>query len=50
MRRAPWRWRTCVNCRVRPVAGCLCVDCLRAAVVGLVLAEGVQAAVRWLWP
>lgn len=37
-----FRWRTCLNCRVRPVAGCLCADCVRAALVPLVLGGAIQ--------
>ena len=43
-----FQWRVCVNCRVRPVRGCLCVDCLRAALVPLALAALVQWAFRLL--
>jgi hypothetical protein len=43
-----WRWRTCVNCGAHPVAGCLCMTCLRAMLVPLVLAALVQWAMGHL--
>jgi len=47
MARFRWRmprWGQCSNCRVWPIKGCLCHECLRAALVPLVLAELVRLA------
>jgi hypothetical protein len=43
-----FQWRTCANCGERPVAGCLCFYCLRAAVVPLLLAALVGYVARHL--
>ena len=44
-RRPRFHWGVCANCREWPVRGCLCRDCLRAALVPLLLA----ALVQWLF-
>lgn len=35
-------FRHCLNCKDTVRAGCLCVSCLRAAIIPVVIAEAVR--------
>lgn len=48
------RWRArawaprCLNCHIGVRRGCVCWECLRAALVPVILAELARLAFRWL--